>query len=81
MMGDKSSDPSSVAGNLKAILGVADQIQAGSGDIQGFIDLLVGLGVSTNDAREMVKDMGTTFENQAIQTAIAQEELETYNED
>ena len=81
MMGDKSSDPSSVAGNLKAILGVADQIQAGSGDIQGFVDLLVGLGVSTNDAREMVKDMGTTFENQAIQTAIAKEELETYNED
>lgn len=81
MMGDKSSDPSSVAGNLKAILGVADQIQAGSGDIQGFVDILVNLGVSTNDAREMVKDMGTTFENQAIQTAIAQEELETYNED
>src|SRR5699024_1737404 len=50
-------------------------------DIDSMIETFVGLGMSTNDASKLVIAFGQEMKNQSVRTAIAEEELTSYNDE
>lgn len=49
-------------------------------NIEAFQNSLVAAGISTDDAKQLTMQFGTELENTAIKTAIANEDLVTYND-
>lgn len=53
----------------------------GAVDVDALVSNLASYGVPLNTAKNMVAQLGIEFENQAIKTKVATDELETYEEE
>lgn len=50
-------------------------------DIDSMIETFVSLGMSSNDASKLVTAFGLEMKNQSVRTALAEEELTSYNDE
>lgn len=60
---------------------IGDVMSGAEIDVEGLIDTLIRAGIESDTARRVVINLGNEFENQSIQTAIANEELAQYNDE
>ena len=68
--------------DFEALGNVVSQVASGAEvDTKSLVDTLVESGMEVDTATRLVIDLGTEFENQSIQTAQAEEEIASYNEE
>lgn len=68
--------------DLEALSGTVSTVMSGADvDVDALVQTLINAGVESGIAISTVKDLGITFENQSIKSAVAEEELSDYNEE